>query len=114
MPPSSDNLPGRKQRRAAERAEKKKRRGKQPGSPGAAMTRDVPDRTEDHYPQGGCTCGRDLADAGDPGVTRSYQQEGIPASPTERVQHDLGCRRRHRRAQPVAPSLCPLRTAPAG
>ena len=40
MPPSSDDLPGkkppRKQRRAAERAEKKKR-GKQPGSPGAAM-----------------------------------------------------------------------------
>jgi hypothetical protein len=38
MPPSSDDLPGRKpprrQRRAAERAEKKKR-GKQPGSPGA-------------------------------------------------------------------------------
>ena len=41
MPPSSDDLPGRKpprkQRRAAERAEKKKR-GKQPGSPGASMT----------------------------------------------------------------------------
>jgi transposase len=37
MPPSSDDLPGRKpprtQRRPAERAEKKKR-GKQPGSPG--------------------------------------------------------------------------------
>ena len=37
MPPSSDDLPGRKpprrQRRAAERAEKNKR-GKQPGSPG--------------------------------------------------------------------------------
>ena len=41
MPPSADDLPGRKpprkQRRAAERAEKKKR-GKQPGSAGAAMT----------------------------------------------------------------------------
>ena len=53
MPPSSDDLPGRKpprkQRRAAERAEKKKR-GKQPGSPGASMTWEVPDRTEDYYP----------------------------------------------------------------
>ena len=47
MPPSSDDLPGRKpprkQRRAAERAEKKKR-GKQPGSPGASMAWEVPDR----------------------------------------------------------------------
>ena len=55
MPPWSDDLPGRKpprkQRRAAERAEKKKR-GKQPGAPGAAMTWEVPDRTEDHYPEG--------------------------------------------------------------
>ena len=64
MPPSSDDLPGRKpprkQRRAAERAEKKKR-GKQPGSPGASMTWEVPDRTEDHHPEGACSCGRDLA-----------------------------------------------------
>ena len=39
MPPSSDDLPGRtppRQRRAAERAEQKKR-GKQPGSPGTSM-----------------------------------------------------------------------------
>jgi transposase len=40
VPPSMDDQPGRrppgKQRRAAERAEKK-RRGKQPGSPGASM-----------------------------------------------------------------------------
>lgn len=62
MPPSSDDLPGRKpaprrQRRAAERAERKKR-GKQPGSPGASMTWEVPDRTEDHFPQGACSCGR--------------------------------------------------------
>jgi hypothetical protein len=59
------------------------------GRPGASMTWDVPDRTEDHYPQGECTCGRDLADAEDLGVIRSYQQEEIPASPAERVQHDL-------------------------
>jgi transposase len=98
MPPSSDDLPGRKmprkQRRAAERAEKKKSRGKQPGSPGASMRWEVPDRTEDHYPRGECSCGRDLADAADLGVARSYQQEEIPAAPAQRVQHDLhesGC-----------------------
>jgi transposase len=91
MPPSSDDLPGRKpprkQRRAAERAEKK--RGKQPGSPGAAMRWEVPDRTEDYYPEGACSCGRDLADAADLGVSRSFQQEEIPAAAAERVQHDL-------------------------
>ena len=92
MPPSSDDLPGRKpprkQRRAAERAGKKKR-GKQPGSPGASMTWEVPDRTEDYYPEGACSCGADLADAADLGVARSFQQEEIPAAAAERVQHDL-------------------------
>ena len=109
MPPSSDDLPGRKpprkQRRAAERAEKKKR-GKQPGSPGASMTWEVPDRTEDHFPVGSCSCCRDLADAADLGVARSFQQEEIPAVPAERVQHDLhearcGCGRTHVAARPA-------------
>src|SRR6266536_1210321 len=80
--------PPRKQRRAAERAGKKKW-GKQPGSPGASMTWEVPDRTEDHHPGGACSCGRDLADAADLGVSRSFQQEEVPAAAAERVQHDL-------------------------
>src|SRR5216684_4462346 len=110
MPPSSDDLPGRKaprkQRRAAERAEKKRKRGKQPGSPGAAMAWEVPDRAEDHYPQGDCACGLDLADAADLGVARSYQKEGIPVSSAERVQHDLheakcACGRTHVAARPA-------------
>jgi transposase len=109
MPPSSDDLPGRrmprKQRRAVERAEKKKR-GKQPGSPGASMMWEVPDRTEEHYPQGACSCGLDLADAEDLGVARSFQQEEIPAAPAERVQHDLhkvrcACGRPHVAARPA-------------
>jgi len=109
MPPSSDDLPGRKppgkQRRAAGRAGKK-RRGKQPGSPGASMAWEVPDRTEDHYPEGACLCGRDLADAADLGVARSYQQEEIPAAPAERVQHDLhearcACGRAHVAGRPA-------------
>jgi transposase len=58
------------------------------------MTRAVPDRTEDHRPGGACSCGRDLADAADLGVARSYQQEEIQAAAAGRVQHDLhesGC-----------------------
>ena len=71
MPPSSDDRrgrrPPRRERRAAERAAGKKKQGKQPGSPGASMTWEVPDRTEDHFPEGACACGRDLADAADLG-----------------------------------------------
>lgn len=55
MPPGTDDQPGRKpprrERRAAERAGRKKQ-GKQPGSPGASMTWEVPDRTGDHFPAG--------------------------------------------------------------
>jgi transposase len=68
MPPSSDDRPGRKpprrERRAAERAAARKQ-GKQPGSPGASMAWEVPDRTEEHFPEGACACGRDLAGAAD-------------------------------------------------
>ena len=107
----------RKQRRAAERAEKKRNRGKQPGSPGAAMRWEVPARTEDHYPQGGCVCGRDLADAEDLGVTRSYQQQEIPAAPAERVQHDLhkvrcACGQPHAAARPAGVPDSALSTGP--
>ena len=69
------------------------------------MRWEVPDRTEDHYPEGECACGLDLADAADLGVTRSYQQEEIPAAPAERVQHDLhetrcACGREHDAPRP--------------
>lgn len=92
MPPSSDDLPGRKapsrqQRRAQERAARK--RGKQAGSPGAAMTWAEPSEVEDHYPVGACGCGADLAGAEDLGVARSYQQVEIPDPAARRVQHDL-------------------------
>jgi transposase len=92
MPPSADDLPGRKpfsrqQRRAAERAARK--RGKQPGFPGAAMTWACPDEVQDHHPSGSCGCGEDLAAAEDLGVARSYQQLEIPDPAARRIQHDL-------------------------
>ena len=110
VPPSSDDGPGRKpprrERRAAERAAAKKRQGKQPGSPGASMTWQVPDRTEDHFPEGACACGRDLACAADLGVSRSFQQEEVPVASAERVQHDLhevrcACGRAHAAPRPA-------------
>lgn len=109
VPPSTDDQPGRKpprrERRAAERAAARKR-GKQPGSPGASMAWEVPDRTEDHFPEGSCACGRDLAGAADLGVSRSFQQEEIPVASAERVQHDLhevrcACGRAHAAPRPA-------------
>jgi transposase len=110
IPPSMDDQPGRKpprrERRAAERAAGKRKPGKQPGSPGASMTWEVPDRTEDHFPGGACPCGRDLADAADLGVSRSFQQEEVPIASAERVQHDLHevrcpCGREHASPRPA-------------
>jgi transposase len=108
MPPSADDLPGRRppsrqQRRADERAARK--RGKQPGAPGAAMSWAVPDEVIDHYPAGACSCGADLAGAADLGAVRSHQQAEIPDPAARRVQHDLhkarcGCGREHVAARP--------------
>jgi len=93
MPPSSDDQPGRRPPRRG-RAARKRKQGKQPGSPGGSMIWGVPDRTEENFPGGACSCGRDLAGACDLGVSRSFQQEEVPAASAERVQHDLhevGC-----------------------
>ena len=94
MPPSGDETPGRrpprKQRRAAERdAAKKRKRGKQPGAPGSAMTWTEPDVTRDWFPEGTCECGADLDGAADLGVARSCQQKEVPEPKAVTVQHDL-------------------------
>jgi hypothetical protein len=56
MPPSSDDRrgrrPPRRERRAAERAAGKKKQGKQPGSPGASMTWEVPGPHRGPLPRG--------------------------------------------------------------
>jgi transposase len=123
MPPSSDDLPGRrpparKERRAAERAERKRKPGKQPGSPGAAMRWRKADEVVGHFPQGDCACGADLADAADLGVARSYQQEDIPEpQPSGRYQHDLhkarcACGKVHVAPRPAGVPDAPLSVGP--
>jgi hypothetical protein len=103
MPPSGDDLPGRvpprRERRAAQSAAKRKR-GKQPGASGSAMSWAEPDEVKDHYPRGTCGCGADLSGAADLGVARTAQQLEIPDAGARRVQHDLhrarcGCGREH-------------------
>jgi transposase len=123
MPPSSDDLPGRrpparKERRAAERAEKKRNRGKQPGAPGAAMRWRKADEVVDYFPQGSCGCGLDLAGAADLGIVRSYQQEDVPEpQPAVRYQHDLhqarcACGKVHVAARPAGVPDAPLSVGP--
>ena len=123
MPPGSDDLPGRrpparKERRAAERAERKRKPGKQPGAPGAAMRWERPDKVIDHLPQGSCGCGLDLADAADLGVVRSYQQQDVPEPrPAVRYQHDLhearcACGKVHVAARPAGVPDAPLSVGP--
>jgi transposase len=90
MPPSSDDVPGKKQPRPkGGRGAGKRRPGKQPGAPGAWLEwNDVPDRTVPVFPAGACACGADLAGAQDLGVTASHQVTDIPAAQAEVVQHD--------------------------
>jgi hypothetical protein len=123
MPPSADGLPGRaprarKERRAAERAEKKRSRGKQPGAAGAAMRWKRADEVVGHFPQGDCECGAGLADAADLGVARSCQQEDVPEPrPAIRYQHDLhrarcACGKVHVAARPSGVPDAPLSVGP--
>jgi len=66
MPPSTDDLPGRKapSRKAGKRSER--RRGKQPGAAGAGLPQvDHPDETVQVFPETCADCGAGLADGAD-------------------------------------------------
>jgi len=94
MPPSSDEVPGRtppKKKDGRAQPGGRRRRGKQPGAPGAAMRWDVADDTIPHFPEGTCACGRDLHEARDLGVASSAQQLDIPEPRAKRIQHDMQC-----------------------
>jgi transposase len=90
MPPSADDLPGRKAPAPRpKRGDGKKRQGKQPGSPGAHLAwSGNPGKREDLFPEGTCPCGRDLADADDLGVTASHQLIDTPAVTATVTQYD--------------------------
>ena len=89
MPPSADDLPGKKPPERRPRRGGGRKPGKQPGAPGAHLAwREVPDTTVDHYPKGRCGCGKDLAEAADVGVRYSHQVTDLPEARAETVQHD--------------------------
>ncbi|WP_433498169.1 DUF6444 domain-containing protein [Sphaerimonospora sp. CA-214678] len=99
MPPSSDDQPGKaqpKDKPAASKAGRdgaKRKPGKQKGAPGTHLAwSDDPDEIADtfnHFPEGRCGCGADLADATDLGATARHQQIEIPLVSAQRFQHDL-------------------------
>jgi len=113
MPPSTDDLPGRK-RPAPRRAKGSGRdRGKQKGAPGSALPWVAEaDEYVPHRPQGSCGCGADLAGAAEVRVERSHQSHDLPEIKIVVRQHDIyrvrcGCGREHVGALPDQVSTAP-------
>ncbi|WP_219420411.1 DUF6444 domain-containing protein [Pseudonocardia nigra] len=97
MPPSKDDDPGRTPPEMPKRRAggTKRRRGKQPGAPGANLAWvDNPTKRVDRFPQGHCACGHELAGATDLDVVDRYQQHEIPelsVTVTQYDQHQVRC-----------------------
>jgi transposase len=72
-----------------------RKRGKQRGAPGAQLAwTPRPNQTLDHFPDGVCGCGTDLAAAADLGVYSRHQQVDVPlvsARVTQHNQHAVRC-----------------------
>ena len=91
MPPSSDDLPGKKPPERRPRQGGRKRQAGQAargagGVPGrGTITRTTP---IPHFPEGTCGCGGDLAGARDLGVRYSHQVTDLPEARAETIQHD--------------------------
>jgi len=119
-PPSKDDEPGKtappeeKRRRGGP----KRKRGKQPGAPGANLAwSDAPDERTDRFPEGACACGHDLAGATDLGVVDRYQQHEIPRVAVRVTQYDqhsvrCGCGRVHTAARPEGARCGPVGYGP--
>ncbi len=89
MPPSTDDLPGKKPPERKPRCGCARKPGKQPGSPGAYLAwSDRPDKRVDTFPEGACSCGKGLARAADLGVRYSHQVTGLPDARAVTTQYD--------------------------
>ncbi len=96
MPPSTDDLPGKKPPERKARGGGKRKPGKQPGAPGTYLAwREDPDETVDVFPEGACGCGAGLGGAADLGVRYSHQVSDLPemrAKTTQYDRHEVQCR----------------------
>jgi len=89
MPPSTDDLPGKKPPERRPRRGGGRKPGKRPGSPGAYLAwNGRPDKTADVFPGGTCSCGTDLVGAADLGVRYSHQVTDLPEAQAVTTQYD--------------------------
>jgi len=106
MPPSADDLPGRKAPAPRAKPGSGRRPGKQPGAPGSHLAWSAePDETVPLFPEGACGCGADLAQAADLGVVASRQVIDVPLAAATVTQYDehavrCGCGKVHEAAPP--------------
>ena len=104
MPPSADDLPGRKAPAPRAKPGSGRKPGKQPGAPGAHLAwSQEPDETVPLFPEGPCPCGLDLAEAADLGVIASRQVIDVPLAAATVTQYDehavrCGCGKVHEAA----------------
>ena len=119
MPPSTDDLPGRKKPPPRQVRGSGRTRGKQRGAPGSSLPWvAVPDEHVAHRPEGECSCGADLAEAAEVGIERSHQTHDLPEIRIVVRQHDVyrvrcGCGREHVAALPDTVSAAPSARTPA-
>ena len=114
MPPSSDDLPGRTKPAPKPAKMSGRKRGKQQGGAGSALSWvSVPDEWVPHRPQGRCGCGAELSWAADVGIERSHQVHDLPEVRLRVCQHDVyrvrcGCGVEHVGSLPVEVSGAPI------
>lgn len=90
MPPSTDDLPGRAKPAAKRGKGSVRKRGKQKGAAGTALSWvEVSDVSVPHRPRGRCGCGAELSGARDLGIVRSPQVHDLPQVQITVTQHDV-------------------------
>ena len=113
MPPSTDDLPGRKKPSPRRAKGSGRERGKQRGAPGSSLPWVAqPDEHVAYRPHGGCACGADLAQAVAVGIERSHQVHDLPKIRIVVRQHDVyrvrcTCGREHVATLPEEVSRAP-------
>jgi hypothetical protein len=101
MPPSSDDLPGKRKPPPRPVKESGRRRGKQHGAQGSSLPWvSIPDEHVAHRPDGHCGCGADLAGAAEVCIERSHQEHDLPEVRVRVRQHNVyrvrcACGREH-------------------
>ena len=113
MPPSSDDLPGRKKPQPKPVRGSGRKRGKQPGAAGSSLPWvAVCDEYVAHRPHGDCVCGADLVEATEVRVERCHQTHDLPEIRITVRQHDVyrvrcACGREHVATLPAGVSSAP-------